>query len=651
VNIKFLKLQKIKFNNSYLSICILFVVLFLIINKSSFPQTRTDSLEYLGRVLKTNLFNTRFDKQLNTYYLNSQFQLLKNIDDFIFRINENFGSTFIRNIGKNTRDEQHLVINTKYILNKNVSIGISGNSSLLSDNRLLGINESAVNYAILFSELRPMDNLSFAPFGGYSNNRQVGISDNGFVYGLEGLLEDFTISDLQINSKLRFRNEDVLPRRNLLRYYNLSVTNNFDRGVSNNISTAFSQSRKDFYFNSDPGNSSQFNISDNLQSRTETAYQLQDRLFYDHFLDIFSLDLSGGINWRRIDRDTRFRDLSLVSNSLYDTKIEELKLDFDAITKYVSKTFDAVLRINYYERDEKNSPKKIDGISETLFDQLTEKESQKNNNSTRAILSLNGIFKISSNDRIIFSLFQSKLKYDTPSLLNDDDRDELLSIVRLSYLKRLSPYFSAFLNLEGTYGHIVYLFASRSSNNNKNRIIRLRSGGDFYGSIIKSYNSFEVSANYTVYDFEDITSNYQSYSFRQFTAIDSTTIKLTQKVSLFNYAYLKLSEIGDFRWNSFTARPTRFLKELYLEPRFIFNINSSFLSAGLRFFLLDTYGYDKKDKILESDFVSIGPIALIDLLLWKNLNLVFRGYYEFISNSGVKDKEQASLTMQVNWKF
>lgn len=651
MNIKFLKLQKTKFNNSYLSICILFVVLFLIINQFSFPQTRTDSLEYLGRVLKNNLFNTRFDKQLNTYYLNSQFQLLKKTDDFIFRINENFGSTFIRNIGKNTRDEQHLGINAKYILNKNVLCGISGNSSLLSDNRSLGINESAVNYATLFSELRPMENLSFAPFGGYSNNRQVGISDNGFVYGLEGLLEDFTISDLQINSKLRFRNEDVLPRRNLLRYYNLSVTNNFDRGVSNNISTAFSQSRKDFYFNAGPGNSPQFNISDNLQSRTETAYQFQDRLFYDHFLDIFSLDLSGGINWRRIDRDNRLNDLSLVSNSLYDTKIEELKLDFDAVTKYISKTFDAVLRVNYYERDEKNSPKKINGISETLFDQLTEKESQKNNNSTRATLSLNGLFKISTNDRIIFSLFQSKLKYDTPSILNDDDRDELLSIVRLSYLKRLSPYFSAFVNLEGTYGHIVYLFASRSSNNNKNRIIRLRSGGDFYGSIIKSYNSFEVSANYTVYDFEDITSNYQSYSFRQFTAIDSTTIKLTQKVSLFNYAYLKLSEIGDFRWNTFTARPTRFLKELYLEPRFIFNINRSFLSAGLRFFLLDTYGYDKKNKILESDYVSIGPIALIDLLIWKNLNFVFRGYYEFISITGIQDKEQASLTIQVNWKF
>ena len=36
-----------------------------------------------------------------------------------------------------------------------LSFGIAGSSSLLSDNRSLGINESAVNYAALFSEVRP----------------------------------------------------------------------------------------------------------------------------------------------------------------------------------------------------------------------------------------------------------------------------------------------------------------------------------------------------------------------------------------------------------------------------------------------------------------------------------------------------------------
>ena len=637
--------------NSFLPILFFLISILLIDINTVYPQTRVDSLEYLGRFFKVSLFNTRFDKQLNTYYLNSKFQLFEDYDDIIIRINENFRSTFIRNENGNTRDEQQLNIFTKYLFNKNVAIGLLGNSSLLSDNRSLGINESAVNYATLFGELTPIDRLRISPFGGYSNNRQVGIIDNGFLYGLEGLLDNLNLSDLDINSALRFRNEDILPRRNLLRFFRLSVSNYFERNVSNTIRTVFSQSRKDFYFNSDPILSEQFNIIKNLQSRTETAYLIQDRLFYDGFLDIFSLDLSGGINWRRIDRDTRYKLADQLSTSTYDTKIEELKLEVDAITKYSSKSFNAALRLNYSERDEKNSPKKIETMSEIIFNQQVEKEAQKNNNSIRATLSLSGDVRLSENNIISFSLYQSKLKYDTPSILNDDDRDELLSIIKLHYLSRLSPYFTTFVSVEGTYGHIVYLFASKSSNNNVNRILRLRAGGDYFGSFIKSSNSFEVTANYTVYDFEDITSNNQSYSFRQFTAVDSTTIKLIDRVSLFNYAYIKLSEIGDFKWENFTARPTRFLEEIYLEPRFVLNINSSLLSAGIRFFLLNTYGYDKQTKVPVSDFLSIGPIAQIDLLLWENLNLVFRGYYEFISNTNYADKEQANLTLQVNWKF
>jgi hypothetical protein len=554
-------------------------------------------------------------------------------------------------LGKNTRDEQHLNLGFKYKLNKAIQLGALANSSLLSDNRSLGINESAVNYVTMFSELRPIENLIISPFGGYSNNKQIGITDNGAVYGVEGLFDDMTMTDLEINSELRFKNEDILPRRNLLRSFGLSVVNNFDKGVANKIRTGFNQSRKDFYFNSDPSTSQEFDIDKNLQSRTETAYFIQDRLFYDQFLDVFSLELGGGLNWRGIDRDTRYRSLAQITSSSYDTKIDELKLEAEAITRYISKTLNFTFRANYYERDEKNSPKRFDGISESLYEQQVEKEAIKNNNSIRATLTLSGSLRISENDFLSLSLYQSKLQYDTPSNLNDDDRDEILSIIRLGYLSRLSTYFSAFLNLEGTYGHTVYLFASRSSNNNKNRILRLRAGGDYNGSNIKSYNSFEVLANYTVYDFEDLNSSYHSFSFRQFTAIDSTTIKLVDNVSLFSYSYIKLSEIGDFRWENFTARPTRFLKEIYLEPRFIMQLGRSLFSAGLRFFLLDTYGYEKETKILQTDYMSVGPIALIDISIFKSLNMIFKGYYEFISGQENPMIEQANLAMNIYWKF
>ena len=650
MNVIFLKLLKIKSNNSPLTTCVLFIAIIFLINPLFYSQTRVDSLEFLGRFLNAKLFNTTFDKQLNTFHLNSQLQLYGNFEDVIIRMNENYGSTFIRNETKNTRDEQHFNLNAKYLFRKDIWFGISGSSSLLSDNRSLGINESAVNFAAVFSELKPIDNIRLAPFGGYTSNRQIGVTDNGSLYGVEGLLENLNLSDLNINSVLRFRNEDIIPRRNLIRYYELSVNNNFDRSVSNTIQTFFSQSRKDFYFEADSITSAQFNINNNIQSRIETGYQIFDRLSYDGFLDIFSLDIAAGINWRKIDRDNRYKT-SEKAKVMYDTRIDELKLELDATTRYSSKLFDGILRLNFYERDEKHIVKRFDGMTESIYEQNSELEEQKNNNSSRATLSFYGNFKISKKDLLTFSLYQSKLVYDTKSISNDDDRDELLSIIRFRYSKLLTSYFTGFVNAEATFGHTVYLFASRSSNNNQSRIIRLRAGGDYLGSLVKSFNSFEVSANYTVYDFEDVTTNYQSYSFRQFTAIDSTTIVLTNDVSLFAYGYLKLSEVGDFRWDNFTARPTRFLEELYLEPRFILNYKRTIFSIGLRLFLLNTYSYQENTKIPSSEYLSLGPIALIDVLAWNNLNIVMKGYYEFITNTDVPDKEQASLLMQVNWNF
>jgi hypothetical protein len=471
------------------------------------------------------------------------------------------------------------------------------------------------------------------------------------VYGLEGIIDDFRVSDFNLNSIFRFRNEDVLPRRNLVRYHSLSITNNFEKVVSNTLGITFFENRKDFYFVADSITSAQFSINNNIQSRTETGYQLQDRLTYDRFLEIFTLDLAGAINWRKIDRETRYKTPEVQSSSLFDTKIEELKLEFDAIMKYDSKSFDGILRANYYERDEKHAAKRFTGIDETFFEQRSEIEEQKSNNSSRATLSLFGNLKISKSDRLTFSAFQSKLIYDTPSSLNADDRDEILTILRLRYSKKLSAYFTGFVNAEGTYGHTVYLFASRSSNNNESRIIRLKAGGDLASSTVYSYNSFEVSANYTTYDFEDITSNFQSFSFRQFTAIDSTTIRLSDKISLLNYSYIKLSEIGDFRWNDFVSRPTRFLEEIYVEPRFALSTGNSILSSGLRIFILNTYNFNKEEKVIDTKYLSIGPLVAINLYLWKNLSILLNGYYEFITATESRDREQASLIMQVNWKF
>jgi hypothetical protein len=258
---------------------------------------------------------------------------------------------------------------------------------------------------------------------------------------------------------------------------------------------------------------------------------------------------------------------------------------------------------------------------------------------------------LSGSDSLSFSLFQSKLRYDTPSNDNYDDRDELLSIARVKYIKKLNPFFDLFINTEFTFNHIVYIYAQESSNNNINRIIKLSTGGDYSGKNISSSNIFEVSANYTVYDFEDLVPNFQSFSFRQFTAIDSSRIKLDRRLDFFHFGYIKLSEQGNLKWASFSTQPTRYLQEVYSEPRFILYYGNSSVSLGLRIYSLNTYNYTGLVKSIDSRYFSIAPLTELNFFSSNYLSFNLIGWYEFVTILGSPGKEQANLNMNVKWNF
>ena len=616
-----------------------------------FSQTGVDTLEYLKLSQPFNTLFSNFDKQLNTYFLNTGLNLSGQFSNLEVSLFENFRSTLFRSATQSIRDEQYFILNGKYQLNKIYNIGISANSSILSDDRNIQLNQATINYVTLYNEIKPWDSFLLSPFGGYSTNKQVGVTDNGPVYGFEGLIDNLTYPDFIINSTFRFRNEDILPRRNLNRYFNLSVANPFNPLVTNFIVGRYSSGRKDFYFPADSITSSKFDIINNIESRTESIFFTEDRLRYKNFLDDFDLEILGGVNWRTIDREKRYKTAEVQSTSIFDTKIEELILSLESSLFYSAHFFDGSIRINISERDEKHITKNFEGVDESFFEQRSELESRKNNNSSRATIAFAGNIKFSETDNLILSLYHNKLRYDTPSPDNDDDRDEILSILRLRYSKKLSPFFRAFINTEATISHVVYIFASRSSNNNFNRVLRFAAGGYYQGANVSSLNTFEVSANYTVYDFEDISSSLKSFSFRQFTATDSTRISLTKKLALVITGYIKLSENADLNWGEFSERPTRFLREIFADPMLIINYNSSHLGIGMRYFSLNTYNYVELTKVPDSRYLSIGPIIEILFNFYSSLYLKLNGWYEFISINDVPDRERANLVMSLNWNF
>ncbi len=627
----------------------LFLFLFLISN--SFSQNQLDSLEFIQSSVPLNLLISKFDKQLNTFNLQSVLQLNKKINNLDLDLNENYSSTYIRSSDASTRDEHEFSGKGIYSFSPLFNFGISVNNSIYSDSRQIEINQASLSDLILFSRFNPLDKFSLAPFGGYENNRQIGQNDNGFVYGGEAFLNNYEVSNFILLSDFKFKNEDISPRKNTLRYLSFSANNNLDQDFSNIINFQYFQDRKDFYYQADSITSRLFNTKNNIQSRIETNNILQDMLNLNKFLNLFTLNLKGTISWRTIDRDTRYRSLELASPSIFDTKIDELKVEFESLTGYHTEDFDGTFRIAYSERDEKHLTKDFPGVNINFYNERSDQESMKNNIAKRASTAFNGTWSLSSTDKLDFSLYQNKLAYDTPSPENFDDRDEILSIVRIRYTKTLNSFFDVFINTEGTFNHIVYIFAEESSNNNINRIIKLSTGGNYSGKYVSSMNSFDVTANYTVYDFEDITQDFRSFSFRQFSATDSTRIRFDSRLNFVHNGYIKLSEQGDLKWASFSTHPTRFLEEIYSEPKFVLYYGISSISLGLRLYSLRTYNYKGILKIIDSKYLSLAPICGMSILMNNTLTINLLGWYEFINISGQVNRQQANLTLNMNWNF
>lgn len=631
---------------------ILYIVLLAITNSlyGQDLQNDQDSLFIIVKQNQLNNYSSSFAKQLSTFTLTNKLDFLFNHENFFVEVNENFNSTFLKTADKSIRDDQQLRLKTGMNLTSAIDFGLMGKSLLLSDSRRIDINSTSVTEIQLFSTYKSGDFL-IRPSIGYQKNRQVGETDHGNVLGLESVLESYHLYDLDLYAFLKLNDENISRRKNFNRDIRATVTNKFNDYVNNSIAFQLTQVRKDFYFLADSITNSEFNVKNNIQSRIETNYILRDKLNYYGVLKNLDFYLVTTFFWRSIDRDTRYKSLSINSPSIFDTRVEELKFDIETNFIFRSELLELGLKTSYSERDEKHLTKIFEGANPVFFEQRINSESQKNNFTNRVFLSFFSSFNLSNKDKVSLNFFHNKLRYDTPSLWNIDDRDELLSILRINYTRILNPFFSGFINIEGNLNRMVYLSSKRSSNNYLNRVLKLNTGGLYSGSRITSYNSFEVTANYTVYDYEELNPNYKSFSFRQYSFSDSTVIHLSNRIKLKFSGYVKFAEQGEFRWSSFSMKPTRYLEEKLFLPQLVLVYNHFSFTSGLRFFSLKTFNYEKETKVIDSYYSSSGPLSEIKYSIQDHVELNITGWYEFIKYKNEQKSNSTNLFIDINWFF
>lgn len=629
-----------------LNISILFVSSIVI------AQIPGDSLSFVkSRYSKPYLFSS-FEKQLQTYNLREQFSYGKQLENIFLGINQTFVSTIIKSNGISVRDNAFFSFLGEYNFTENFAIGGHSNYNIYADDKKLAINNSSIFNSSAYVKYSPAKKISFTPFIGFSRNEQIGIIDTGPLYGAEALLNNYSFNEFNLYSELKFQNEDISPRKNTIYNIKFNIDKTFENSFRNQLLGLYSEQRKDFYFNTDSLTMSEFNITKNIQSRTEKKYSIIDRLRITTLLSNVSLNVEGSLDWRTIDRDTRYISLSNITSSSFDTQIEEFRINLNSYLQYSTQDLNATLKLNFSEREEKHKAKNLEESSDIIFEDRNEQEKRKNNTSKQITLSAEGQFNISSKDRIRLSLFHRKLTYDTPSNLNNDDRDELLSMFGFQYTRRLTPFFDLYTTIQGSINKTVYIFQERSANNNILRVLKLIAGGDIHLKYLSSKNSAEVSANYTVYDYEDLNPNLKSFSFRQLALRDSTTIKLFRTTYFKFLGYLKFSEQGDFQWNGFANNPVRYLDERYAEPTFEYRFKHLSFSFGLRYFALFTYLFEEDGtKYIQSIYSSTAPLSIIKYSLSNSINISIKGWYEFINTESNKNKKLVNLFIRVNWNI
>lgn len=584
-------------------------------------------------------------KLLNTYQLSNSLSYSKTINALSFTLFDDFKSSVVNLSPKNIKDENQLKFSTLYSFEK-TALGLSINSRIYNDDRKSAINRSSINHILFFSQINLIDKTMIKPFAGYSFNSQAGKLDKGLLYGSEFLLNELMFEDFILNSQLSFQNEDINPRKNISRNVYSEIITRGSGSFSNQLLFLYNQNGQDFYFRSD-SLASQQNSGFFIQNRDEKNYIIQNNFRIDNIFTNLSFMLSGQLSIKAINR---FNKDSFVTTgfSYLTSNLDELKINLQSTISYHTDNFTNDLNISYSEKDEKHSLTREKGMTDYVYETRKEIEERKNNKSGYTTISLNSEFHINKTNKLIFNLFHRKYIYNTPSKINYDDRDEILSILRIGYHSQISPFFNFFTNIEGSFNHLVYIFSELSSNNNKKRFIKLSTGGNYIGKQFESRNLFEVSAHYTTYDFEYLNQSYQSFSFRQFLAKDSTSVPINSVIGFLLQTYYKIAEQGNFKWESFSGTPIRYISEFYCEPKLYYKLNELKIYAGLRFFLLTTYSYNQNIKKMISEYKSIGPVFAIDYD-FKNLKIKFNYLYEFVKSHPNYRSEIGNMNLELNW--
>jgi len=629
-------------------------IIVLLVVFPAIAHAQADTLRYgVPAAPDSNDAGIRFERNLNTYLWNFKADFSGRDSGFAADVHDRYSSSFIEQNQNSLRDEHTLWLNASRRISSMMNLELEASTFTLSDNQSLDVSNAALHTGLVGVSIRPLPYISVTPLVGFRVDRQQDQTDQGWNYKLSSQLDSVDIDGYETLASLRLNVSNLSPRYFRSNGAQLFFAKDFLEGSFDSLRFQWSNNRWDFYIPADSVTQKEFGVKENIRSRVDEIYNVSNTLHYAVGKELSAV-VQTLVETRTISNAFRYKSLLEPTMIPYDVTVQEQRLEggIDLNYRDINNIF-ASVGIHTSERDERHILQKIDGVDPDIQQSASEQETQLDNIQHRT--SLRGIFSmpVSSNDFVSFESSAGILRYDAPDSTNTDDRDELLITLSGRESHRWNEYFNISVTVEATLNHIVYLLAERSANNNWNRIFRLAPELTYTPSpAMRMVNTFEVLANYTVFDYETLIPTVESYSYRQFAFLDSTSYDMSSSMGLDVLLHVRLYERGELQWKAFTERPQQYFQEVTFSPAVRYTIQERLVcAAGFRSFVQNRYLYNGAARVADGNYFSYGPTTSIVLMAPSGWRLEIQGWKEFQKETNQPTRDVSNIMMSAKANF
>ena len=561
-----------------------FFIFFIFINIAAYSQE--------------NAINISTSKFNNTYENKGIFNYKTNNNFGEFEVNNNYAGTIITNIHNVFRDIEDFNFNYRYSLWDSIFVISETKYNLISDrnnlitNKLEKISEQIGFSAFIF------DKLFIKAIYGLQYNKQSNLQATGSLINTSLKLNEISfdgwnITGAMINEHLILNDSRSASDINV----NSQLEKQFSANESFNFELRYKRRSRDFIqsINTPLDNSTKnYAIENNNENRIEGTLNTK----FDLIKDVF-VNLDGNIGLVDVSRKYQEHIISVSNSKIgrnYTEWLGNINAAIDFKHNIFSKTiFSHNIGIGLDNRNEHYYLSNIHNMDLTDFNKDQLLETQKDNNTFTYKLFYNPTISITKRDTLLANIILSKLEYTTPNPANKDERDILNHIFSLEYKRQCSKILTISSKVNYTQNHTVFIHKERSSQNNWNKIISYQNGIIINAEKFYYYPSFEVLANYTIYDFETFSQSIRSYSIRQLSYKDTISITIANNLYLTNKVNFRYYEQSKLFWNTFSELPQRQSADISSEwmCRYDFDnvrtniLNNKKIGFGMRLYYLD----------------------------------------------------------------